>query len=429
MLTKIAADIAAAGGRAYYVGGYVRDCLMRRTRGQEEDVDVEVLGLDPQTLHSILSRYGDTSLVGKSFPVMLIKGWPRWDFTIPLKPGLSLVEAGSRRDFTINAMMIDILSGEIIDFFNGQADLRNRIIRHTSPGVMAEDPLRAYRACQFAARFSFVIHPDTLVLIRRTDLSRVQPERIFQELVKLLVLSPRPSLGLGYLLDSGILEKVHPMLFALTTCPQDANRHPEGNVWEHTLLVVDRAADLKNSSTYAEAFMLAALLHDLGKPQTTCTGPSGLTTYGHDQKGSLLALDFLHGLTRHRRLIQAVTSLVREHMQPVLLYKQRDHVSDKAIVKLIKRVNLRELLLLTEADLLGRGQELDSQVIRQWLQARLSRLGLEPGQQLAPLVMGRDLVAAGITPGPAYSSLLEKALDLQLAGKRKAEILETLLKT
>ncbi len=429
MLAKIAADIATAGGRAYYVGGYVRDHLMGRPHSQEEDVDVEVIGLDPQTLRSILSRYGDTRLVGKSFPVMLIKGFPLWDFTVPPKPGLSLVEAISRRDFTINAMMIDILSGEIIDYFNGQADLRQGIIRHTTPGVMAEDPLRAYRACQFAARFGFVIHPDTLALISRTDLSQVQPDRIFQELLKLLVLSTQPSVGLGYMLDSGILEKVHPLLFALTTCPQDATRHPEGSVWEHTLLVVDRAADLKSSSSYAEALMLAALLHDLGKPQVTRSGPKGLTTHGHDQKGALLALDFLHGLTRHRRLIESVTSLVREHMQPVLLYKQKDHVGDKALVKLLERVDLRELLLLAEADLLGRGQEQDFLVIRQWLEARISRLGILPGQKLAPLVRGRDLVGAGFKPGPAYSSLLENALDLQLAGKSKTEILEILLKT
>jgi len=429
MLAKIAADIAAAGGRAYYVGGYVRDHLMGRPHGQEEDVDVEVIGLDPQTLQSILSGYGDTRLVGKSFPVMLIKGCPRWDFTVPPKPGLSPLEASSRRDFTINAMMMDILSGEIIDYFDGQADLRQGIIRHTSPGVMAADPLRAYRACQFAARFGFAIHPDTLSLISRSDLSQVQPDRIFQELVKLLVLSSRPSVGLGYMLDSGILVKVHPLLFALTTCPQDATRHPEGSVWEHTLLVVDRAADLRSSSAYPEAIMLAALLHDLGKPQTTRDGPKGLTTYGHDQKGALLALDFLQGLTRHRRLIEAVTSLVREHMQPVLLYKQRDHVGDKALVKLLERVDLRELLLLAEADLLGRGQDMDFLVIRQWLEARISRLGLEPGQRLAPLVRGRDLLAAGIAPGPAYSSLLEKALDLQLAGKNKTEILESLLNT
>lgn len=426
MLSSIAADISAAGGRAFYVGGYVRDRLLGLERAADEDTDIEVFGLELDRLQSLLSRYGETRLVGRSFPVLIIKGHPHWDFTLPLEPGLSLAEACSRRDFTINAMMMDVLTGEIVDYFGGQADLSCRIIRHTNPEVIAEDPLRAYRALHFAARFAFTIHPHTLDLLRQADLSQVEPERIFLELKKLLLLSPQPSLGLDYMHSSGILERVHPLLFALTACPQEAIRHPEGNVWEHTLLVVDQAARLKKRSSHPEALMLAALLHDIGKPSCTSVSGDTITTYGHDVQGAVLAGQFLAGLTHHRRLIEAVMRLVREHMQPVLLYKQREQVSLKAILKLIDRVDIRELLLLAEADLSGRRQEIDFSGIRTWLLGRVSSLGLQPGEKIIPLVRGRDLLELDISPGPAYTPLLERALELQLEGRSKTEILRVI---
>lgn len=426
MLRLIAEDIAARGGRAYYVGGYVRNLLMRNDPAEGEDIDIEVFCLGMEELKSLLSRYGNTKLVGKSFPVLKISGHPEWDFILPVNPGVSLADACARRDFTINAMMMDVLSGEIIDYYGGRKDISDHVIKHTSPTVFALDPLRVYRAMHFASRFSFSIHPATVELIAKTDLSPVSRERIYEEIRKLLMLSPRPSIGLRYLQETGVLKRMHPLLFELIGCVQSPRNHPEGDVWEHTLLVVDQAARLKSSSSNPTALMFAALLHDIGKPGTTRIRGDKVTTYGHDVLGEKLARSFLQELTRNRALINQTTLLVREHMHPILLYKDRQNVGDKAILKLMNRVNLQELLLIAEADFLGRHGERDFEVIRKWFKEKVAGLGLDPEQKIDPLVKGRDLLQIGIQPGPAYKILLDRALDLQLEGQTKQAILENI---
>jgi tRNA nucleotidyltransferase (CCA-adding enzyme) len=363
-------------------------------------------------------------LVGKSFPVIKISGHQEWDFILPVKPDISFAEACARRDFTINSMMMDVLSGEIIDFYGGRNDITKQIIRYTNPDVFAQDPLRVYRAVYFAARSNFAIHPKTIELIIQTDLSSVNRERIYEELKKLLMLSPQPSIGLRYLQITGVLKRMHPLLFKLIACEQSPQNHPEGDVWEHTLLVVDQAARLKASSLNPEAFMFAALLHDIGKPDTTQVKGDKITTCGHDVLGDQLAISFLQELTHNRTVIKEVAILVREHMHPILLYKDRQHVTDKAIRKLIERVNLKELLLIAEADFMGRNVDRDFDVIRTWFMEKVFSLGLDPDKKIEPLVQGRDLLKMGFQPGPAYTKTLAYAFDLQLEGKTKEAILE-----
>jgi len=424
MLKRIAADIAASGGRAFYVGGYVRNQLMNVTPEDGEDIDIEVYFLSIGELQSLLSRYGTTRLVGKSFPVIKISGHQEWDFTVPVKPDISFADACARRDFTINSMMMDVLSGEINDFYGGRKDISNHIIKHTTPGVFIQDPLRVYRAMQFAARFIFTIHPETIELMQQTDLRGVNRERIYEELKKLLMLSPEPSIGLRYLQITGVLERMHPLLFKLIACEQSPQHHPEGDVWEHTLLVVDQAARLKASSSNPEALMLAALLHDIGKPGTTKVKGDKITTYGHDVLGEQLARSFLQELTHNQTVINEAAKLVREHMHPILLYKDRQHVTDKAIRKLVNRVNLKELLLISEADFMGRTMERDFDVVRNWFMEKVISLGLDPSKEIEPLLKGRDLLKMGFEPGPAYARALADAFELQLEGKTKEAILE-----
>ena len=423
MLKRIAADIAASGGRAFYVGGYVRNQLMNIAPEDGEDIDIEVYFLSIEELQALLSRYGTTRLVGKSFPVIKISGHPEWDFTVPVKPDISFADACSRRDFTINSMMMDVLSEEINDFYGGRKDIGNHIIKHTTPSVFIQDPLRVYRAMQFAARFIFTIHPETIELMMQTDLRGVNRERIYEELKKLLMLSPEPSIGLRYLQKTGGLERMHPLLFKLIACEQSPQHHPEGDVWEHTLLVVDQAARLKARSSNPEALMWAALLHDIGKPGTTQVTGDKITTYGHDVLGEKLVRTFLQELTHNLTLINAVAVLTREHMHPILLYKDRQHVTDKAIRKLVDRVKLKELLLMAEADFMGRNVERDFDVIRKWFMDKVFRLGLDPDKRIEPLVQGRDLLKIGLEPGPAYTRTLAYAFELQLEGSTKEAIL------
>ena len=424
MITTIARDIANQGGRVFYTGGYVRDYLLLGQAANGKDIDLEVFGLDKAKLISVLSTYGQPIEVGKSFPVIKISHHPQWDFTLPEKPKISYREACARRDFTINAMMMDVLTGEILDFFGGQEDLKNKLIRHTSKQVFVDDPLRAYRAAQLAARFGFSIDAATLELMKQSSLDDIKPERILEELRKLLLLAPQPSLGLSYMQETGILERRHPMLFRLVGCEQSPLNHPEGDVWQHTLQVVDICARLKEQSQDPEVLMFAALLHDLGKPATTCIRNGKITAYGHDLEGEKLVRIFLNQLNASKSLIADVEKLVREHMHPVLLYKSREQVSDKAIRKLVNRVNVRELLLLAEADFKGRGKERDFEPVQEWLMDRISRLGLDPEQGITPCVQGRDLIALGLKPGTDFRKILDRCFEMQLEGKSRQEILD-----
>ncbi len=176
--------------------------------------------------------------------------------------------------------------------------------------------------------------------------------------------------------ETGILREVHPLLHALLGCEQEKSHHPEGDVFQHTLLVVDQCRRRVHLSQNPQALMLAALLHDIGKPVTTGYHKGKVTSYGHDVTGSKLATGFLRELHAPQKLIEAVQQLVREHMQPVLLFKQRDKISDKAIRRLLGRVDISELLLLSEADYLGRGIQRDYQPIKLWLQQCIERLKL-----------------------------------------------------
>jgi tRNA nucleotidyltransferase (CCA-adding enzyme) len=188
---------------------------------------------------------------------------------------------------------------------------------------------------------------------------------------------------------------------------------------------VDQAAQLKSQSSNPEVLMFASLVHDIGKPLTTKKVKGDkITAYGHDVLGENLAAAFMQELTNNKTLINAVSVLVREHMHPILLYKDRARVSDKAIRKLVDRVNLKELLLIAEADSGGRGVARDSKAIRNWFLGKVSQLGLKLDEKIEPLVKGRDLVKLGMTPGPAFSKTLASAFEMQLEGKSKEKIME-----
>ncbi len=423
MINAIAENIARCGGRAFYTGGYVRDFLINGEFPSETDIDIEVFHMEQGELLKILSEFGVVKVFGKIYPLIKIKGYPKLDFTIAGADNYE--QAVLRRDFTINALLMDILSGEILDYVGGRNDISQRVIRHTQAAVFEDDPLRAYRAVVLAARLKFSIHPETIKLMTEVDFQSVPPERVYQELKKLLLVT-KPSLGLRYLKETGVLQKLHPDLYRLIGCRQQPKNHPEGDVWEHTLLVVDKAAELKNNSKSPVVLMWAALLHDIGKPATTKKREDKITAYGHDLAGEKVAAKFLEDLKSSSILMGEVANLVREHMHPVLLYKQRENVSDKAINKLVNRVDLRELLLLSEADYLGRALERDYAPIRDWYMEKVKQLGLELGQRIEPLVRGKDLVELGLKPDKSFKELLDLAFELQLEGKGKEEILQEL---
>lgn len=251
LVEEIARDAARLGGRAVIVGGWVRDRLLGRA---SKDIDLEVFGVQADQLRALLLRFGPVNAVGESFTVYKVGGidvsLPRRDsktgsghrgFTVEGDPTMSIADAARRRDFTINAIAFDPLTDEYIDPFNGREDLRTRTLRAVDPRTFGEDSLRVLRAVQFAARFECTLEPGTRALCARIPLDDLPAERIWGEIEKLLLQPPRPSVGFTLALDLGVIRALFPELDALVGCPQEPEWHPEGDVWVHTLQVVDQA--------------------------------------------------------------------------------------------------------------------------------------------------------------------------------------------
>jgi tRNA nucleotidyltransferase (CCA-adding enzyme) len=277
----MARAVRAAGGRGLIVGGWVRDRLAGLP---SKDIDLEVFGIDPARLKEILGAFGSVNAVGESFTVYKVAGLdvslPRREsktgrghrgFTVSGEPDLPLKEAARRRDFTINAISWDPLTEEYLDPFDGRGDLERRILRAVDAATFGDDSLRVLRALQFAARFEFTLDEETAALCRRIPLDDLPAERIWGEIEKLLLRARRPSIGFALALELGVIERLFPELDVLVGCPQEPEWHPEGDVWVHTLLVVDEARKQIDDLEHPQqvAVMLGALCHDLGKPATT----------------------------------------------------------------------------------------------------------------------------------------------------------------
>ncbi|MBM4118342.1 HD domain-containing protein [bacterium] len=430
LIRTLAEEIAAGGGRAYYVGGCVRDRLLGLP---SLDLDIEVYGLPLAALEALLARHGRVQAVGRTFGILKFRarrggeadfGLPRREslsgrghrgFTVDLDPSITPREACARRDFTVNAMLEDVLTGEVHDFFGGRADLAARRLRHTSP-AFSEDPLRVYRLMQLGARYALDPAPETLALCREMDLGALAPERVYAEFEKLLLLAAAPSRGLAVARAAGVLA-FHPELAAMIGCPQDPDWHPEGDVWTHTLLVVDAAARLRTGDRRLDlALMFGALCHDLGKPLTTHRKQGRILSPGHTEAGEEPARRFLGRLTQDGELIEAVLRFVRLHLRPAEFYRVREEIGDGAIRRLATEVNIVELVLLARADHLGRttADALAGEFpAGDWLLAKAAELAVER-EAPAPLLMGRHLLEAGWQPGPAVGEAVNAAYEAQL---------------
>ena len=431
LITTIAAEIADAGGRAYYAGGYVRDRLLER---ESHDIDVEVHGLPLADLERLLSRHGNCHAVGRAFGVLKFSArqgeadfsLPRREsksgsghrgFTVALDPTITLEEACSRRDFTINALLQDALSGEVHDFFRGREDLSAGILRHTSE-AFADDPLRVYRLMQLAGRLEMTAAPETFAVCREMDLGDLAPERVFMEFEKLMLLAARPSCGMTAALEAGVLE-FHPELKALVGCPQDPEWHPEGDVWTHTLLVLDEAAALRGGDRRRDlALMFGALCHDFGKPATTKGKQGRIVSPGHAEAGVALTRRFLGRMTEERDLLDEVELFVLHHLRPAEFYRVRDEIKDSAIRRLALKVNFVDLVRMAKADHRGRGAQSDEErefPAGKWLLEKAVNLEVSEAGPV-PLLMGRHLIERGAEPGPALGALLARAFEAQLDG-------------
>jgi tRNA nucleotidyltransferase (CCA-adding enzyme) len=431
--------VREAGGRALVVGGWVRDRLLRRAEGRKAtDIDVEVFGIAADRLPGLLAEFGRVEAVGRSFPVYKVvapdagaidvalprreskQGRGHKGFEVTGDPFMSFDEAASRRDFTINAISWDPLTDEYVDPANGRADLDRRVLRAVDPATFGDDSLRALRAVQFAARFEFDLDPATADLCRQIRLDDLPAERIWGELEKLLLQSARPSIGFTLARDLGIVEQVLTEMSPLIGCEQEPEWHPEGDVWIHTLMVIDRARELNDDLDHPRlvTIMLGAICHDLGKPATTAFIDGRIRSLDHEQAGVAPTISLLDRLNIHSidgfDVRQQVIGLVANHLKPGMLHKA-GNVGDGAFRRLAQKVDLELLARLARADCLGRTGTFDCSAM-DWFVTRARALGVEH-RPPAPLLLGRHLLELGLKPGPRVGEVLKQIYEKQLDGE------------
>ena len=342
-------------------------------------------------------------------------------FGMEYDPTLTIEEASARRDFTVNAIYRDPLTDEILDPWNGRVDLERRILRHVSPHFV-EDPLRVLRGMQFVARFDLTPAPETIEVCHRMTPEGLASERLFGEWEKLLVQGVKISKGLNFLRDVGWV-KYYPELEKLIGCKQDPEWHPEGDVWNHTLCCLDAFAkereEGRGKREEGEDLVvgLAVLCHDFGKPACTMYDPvkKRIRSLGHDEEGVKPTLSFLKRLTNEERLLKEVPPLVRLHMRPFAMW--RDKSSDGAIRRLAaKVVRIDRLIRVAAADDAGRPPFPSEPEPLKWLAEQAERL-LVADSAPKPIVQGRDLIALGMKPGIEFGRILKAAYEAQLDGK------------
>lgn len=423
--------------RAFLVGGCVRDWLLGEP---QKDYDIEVFGLDYETMANALARWGRVDLVGRSFGVIKLttKARNTYDFSIPRRdsksgighkgfavtfdPDLKIEEAAARRDFTINAMMYDPREKRLIDPFGGEADLRKKILRHTS-AAFPEDPLRVLRGMQFAARFDLIAASETVELSRqiKNTYPELAKERVREEWFKWAEKSVKPSRGLDFLVATQWIEHFAE-LNAMRGVPQDTEWHPEGDVWVHTLHCCDAMASLEewkaSDPETRIVYMLAVLTHDTGKAITTVetmkSGKLRIVSPGHEEAGGELAEAFLEQINAPNAIRERVVPLVVNHMAHF------QQVSDRAVRRLAKRLepeNIRGLLTLMTADSYGRPplpRKVPAGVKALAQKAEELAVKEEPPE---PILLGRHLLEYGLKPGRDLGRVLEAAYEAQLAGE------------
>ncbi len=435
---------APAEPRAVIVGGYVRDLMLGK---KPKDADIEVYGVAPERLMKLVSQlFQHVGVAGQSFGVLKVAlndgfeldiaiprkeskvGTGHKGFMIESDPSLSFREAARRRDFTLNAMALDPLTGVIHDPYNGLLDLEQRILRAVDEVTFQEDPLRVFRGVQLAARLEYVIEPKTLRLMQEMvhlgQLDELSKERVTDEWKKLLLKARQPSRGLELMLELGIVDKYYPELNALTSTPQEPEWHPEGNVWIHTGMVVDQAARLirqpARSLTHVDALtvMLGVLCHDFGKALTTHVENGRIRSHGHEEAGDAPARSFLANFIFGNDTTDQIVKITRDHLKTTRywLSMQKGEIDERqyanilrSLLRRLEGVPVEVFLAVTEADKRGRGvvdaltaAYIEGDIFR----STLLKYDLEL-QAKTPLVSGGELIAKfKLKPGPRIGELM-----------------------
>ena len=443
---NIASLVSDRGGRAYYVGGFVRDRVIASLNGEEPaaqgipDIDIEVHGVEPDVLYGILESIGEPLAFGSSFGIYSLRGsqidvaLPRKersvgrghrDFEVDVDPFIGTEAAARRRDFTMNALMEDVLTGDILDHFGGREDIARGVIRHVDPVSFPEDPLRVLRAAQFSARLGFSVACETVELMRGIDISQLSMERVEGEMRKALLDSPKPSVFFQVLRECGKLIPWFTEIQETIGVEQDPIYHPEGDVWTHTMEVLDRGAQFRARAEEPYGFMLLCLTHDLGKIVTTEKAEDGrIHAYGHEDAGLPIADRLLERVVSPRDVKKYVLDMIPIHMKPNMVAYSRSKIKvtnrmfDQAASPL-------DLVLFAASD---RPVFVGDQRFSGDVRFLMERLETYEEYMRRPCVMGHDLIEAGLEPGEDFSEILAYAHKLRLAGIPKEEALKQVLK-
>lgn len=453
------------GKDVYAVGGYVRDKILGRAK--DEGIDILITHFTVEEIVHRLEKHGKVDQVGKSFGVIKFNtrgktydiALPRKDipneagvrghkdFIISSDPDLPLEEDLKRRDFRCNSIAIRLSDGEVYDPLSGLEDIKQRKIRLTNTQAFPEDPLRVLRAARFASVLDFAVDPEIYEISKTIDLSGLSIERVNEEFFRILLESPMPSVGLEELFMLDALNQLFPELYKLTLSIQDSVFHPEKDsyghhtVWQHTKITVDQAKRLAEKRDFSQqkklALLLAALYHDIGKTSTARwefkRGRMVIINYGHDIASEKMTEEIFDRFKIYSwqgyDLRKTTLSLIRCHHRASELWQNRDVLTKKAFNRLAADVNgeIDMVVLLDAADRAGRSEvpikELDDEA--QWLLDKFEELQVNK-ESIKPLIMGRDLIAMGVSPGPRMGQILDKLYQKQLDNdfETKAEGLE-----
>jgi poly(A) polymerase len=422
-LKQFAAEIVrrlrAGGHQAYLVGGCVRDLLLGR---EPKDYDITT-SAPPE---SVLAEFPKAEAVGVHFGVVLVKcevaeRGERFAVEVATfrsdhayrdgrRPEAVTYESDPRhdvlrRDFTINALLMDPDSGEVLDYVGGRADLENRLVRTVGDPEQrfSEDHLRILRAVRFAARLGFKIEPATAEAIRRLrDMATaVSAERIREELVRILT-EGGARRGFEMLDETGLLDVVLPEIAAMKGVQQPPEFHPEGDVWTHTLLMLDCLREP------VATLALGVLFHDVGKPSTFRVA-GRIRFDGHVEAGVAIANRILTRLRFSSEEIEQVLALVANHMR----FVDAPRMKESTLKRFLRMPKFEEHLELHRADCLASHGKLDT---HEFVRRKLAEI---PAEQLRPprLLTGDALIAEGYVPGPRFGQILEAVEEAQLDGR------------
>lgn len=441
------------GGDVYIVGGFVRDLYLGSA--SEDGIDFLITHHSEEKILKKLKPFGKADLVGKSFGVIkfMIKGktydiaLPRKDrpkeaavrghkdFVISTDPDIPLEKDLERRDFRCNSIAVRLSDGQVFDPFGGLEDIETKIIRLTNPETFPEDPLRVLRAARFASVLGFSVDPVVYEISKNIDLTGLSIERINEEFFKILLNSPLPSVGLEELFRLDALRQLFPELYRLTLTIQDSVFHPEKDnfghhtVWTHAKITIDQAKRLcekfQMESYQKLALLLGALFHDAGKAAATRwefkRGRMAVTSNGHDIISEKITNNVFK---RHKifswngyNLRKTVLALVRNHHRPSELWQNREVITKKAFNRIAADVDgeIELIVYLDTADRAGREETplegLDKTGF--WFLQKFKELDVNK-ETIKPLIMGRDLIKMGISPGPSMGNILKKLYQMQL---------------